>query len=79
MWLLKNLILLSLTLNDFFFQPEFLIKWLGYNKKSDNTWEPKENLQDCTDAVMDFEKERKGYILGKKNDQNCVFCFCQIQ
>lgn len=27
--------------------PLFLVKWKGYNKPSDNTWEPYENINDC--------------------------------
>lgn len=27
--------------------PLFLVKWKGYNKPTDNTWEPYENINDC--------------------------------
>lgn len=27
--------------------PLFLVKWKGYNKSTDNTWEPYENINDC--------------------------------
>ncbi|XP_055308829.1 chromobox protein homolog 3-like [Sitodiplosis mosellana] len=49
-------------------ESEFYIKWEGYDRR-DNTWEPKENLLGCPDALADFEKTRKGIILGAKRDR----------
>jgi len=37
---------------------EFLIKWKGYDKPEDNTWEPKENCQ-CPDLIREFEANEK--------------------
>lgn len=35
---------------------EYLIKWEGYHKESDKTWEPKTNLGGCAEMVQEFEK-----------------------
>jgi len=37
---------------------EYLIKWLGYDDPSQNTWEPVENL-DCQDVIDEFEANYK--------------------
>jgi len=37
---------------------EYLIKWLGYEDPSNNTWEPVENL-DCQDVIDEFEANYK--------------------
>jgi Lon protease-like protein len=34
---------------------EYLIKWKGYPHE-DNSWEPLENLQNCEQAIQDFER-----------------------
>merc|ERR1719205_340763 len=33
---------------------KYLVKWLGYDKEEDNTWEPLDNL-DCEDKIKLFE------------------------
>ena len=32
---------------------EYLVKWLGYNRQEDNTWEPQQNLR-CGQKILDF-------------------------
>jgi hypothetical protein len=34
---------------------EFLVKWSGFGEDH-NSWEPTKNLQDCREAISDFEK-----------------------
>jgi len=46
---------------------EYLIKWLGYDDPSQNTWEPEENLGlYCQDAIDEFEEN---YEKNKKNSR----------
>ena len=37
---------------------EYLVKWLGYNRQEDNTWEPQQNLR-CGQKILDFQKKLK--------------------
>ena len=37
---------------------EYLVKWLGYNKEEDNTWEPEQNLR-CEEKVLQFRTKLK--------------------
>ena len=59
---------------------EFLVKWRGYNS-DENSWEPKENLAGCTDAIRrfnrhenelreSFSKTRQSRINGRVEKQN---------
>jgi hypothetical protein len=34
---------------------EYLVSWVGY--PNEDTWEPKENLNNCEDSILDFEEE----------------------
>jgi hypothetical protein len=36
---------------------KFLVKWKGYGE-SENTWEPRGNLDDCQDLLNDFEAKQ---------------------
>lgn len=38
--------------------PMFLVKWFGY-PIVDSTWEPKYNLTNCQDALIDFNLTRQ--------------------
>jgi len=50
---------------------EYLIKWLGYDREEDNTWEPVNNLQ-CCDKIKLFEEnqETKNTKLENKESTN---------
>ncbi|CAD5207611.1 unnamed protein product [Bursaphelenchus okinawaensis] len=54
---------------------EYLIKWLGYDNKDDNTWEPVENC-DCPELIEAYEakqaekKEKKGKLASKKRESS---------
>ncbi len=37
---------------------EYFIKWEGY-KDHQNTWEPRENCEDCEDLIAEFERNYK--------------------
>ena len=34
---------------------EYKVKWKGYNRPEDMTWEPTENLQDLSQIIREFE------------------------
>eukprot|EP00092_Neocalanus_flemingeri_P023710 GFUD01025715.1.p1 GENE.GFUD01025715.1~~GFUD01025715.1.p1 ORF type:complete len:395 (-),score=174.53 GFUD01025715.1:461-1645(-) len=38
---------------------KYLIKWVGYDKEEDNTWEPKDNLG-CVDKIKQFDENLTG-------------------
>ena len=38
---------------------EYRVKWLGYDKEDDCTWEPICNLKNCRDAIENYEREAK--------------------
>lgn len=38
--------------------PEYLIKWEGYDKPEDNTWEPEAHVTGCTELLRNFHAER---------------------
>jgi len=39
---------------------KYEVKWLGYEKKSDRTWEPEENLSGATDLLAEYHKKIGG-------------------
>ena len=43
---------------------QYLVKWKGWNRPQDNTWEPLRNL-DCKDLVEDFETKNQNKIKDK--------------
>lgn len=49
---------------------KYLVKWFGYDKEEDNTWEPLENL-DCEDKIKLFEdrKETKPKIFKEEKTE----------
>ncbi|XP_031639163.1 heterochromatin protein 1-like [Contarinia nasturtii] len=55
---------------------EYLLKWVGFDK-SENSWEPKNNL-DCPDLLENFEKKRKGVVLGAKQKNGELFFLMQF-
>ena len=36
---------------------KYLVKWKGYEKDEDRTWEPKENLEGSEDLIKSFEAD----------------------
>lgn len=40
-------------------KPFYYIKWLGWDKPEDNTWEPIEHLRSCKDLMKKFTEERE--------------------
>merc|ERR1712179_189083 len=49
----------------------YLIKWKGFEKEDDNTWEPEENI-DCKEKLIEFKKEVAGENAGKLSNQKEV-------
>jgi len=49
----------------------YLIKWKGFEKEDDNTWEPEENI-DCKEKLVEFKKEVAGENAGKLSNQKEV-------
>jgi hypothetical protein len=43
----------------------FLVKWKGY-PASENTWEPRGNLQGCASLVEKYEAKKKQATKGKR-------------
>ncbi|KAI9842884.1 MAG: hypothetical protein M1838_002928 [Thelocarpon superellum] len=43
----------------------YLIKWKGYEKKSDQTWEPEENLEGAVDILDEYHKNIGGRPVAK--------------
>ena len=43
----------------------YLIKWEGYDDPNDNTWEPFEQIKQCTDIIATWEARKAAR--GKKN------------
>ena len=37
---------------------KYLVKWLGYNRDEDNTWEPEHNLR-CDEKLLQFRTKLK--------------------
>lgn len=46
-------------------ESRWLIKWQGYPEEKFNTWEPRENLTECTEMLESFEKKRRNGELPK--------------
>ena len=40
----------------------YLVKWVGFSKKSDQTWEPESHLINCPEVIQEFESSRKSNI-----------------
>lgn len=51
------------------FQYEFLVKWLGYGS-SENTWEPRHHLNQCSERMKEFKQQYVRQILGVKVDDD---------
>jgi len=56
---------------------KYLVKWLGYDKEEDNTWEPLDNL-DCEDKIKLFEdnKETKPKISKEEAEDKISAAAC---
>ena len=37
---------------------EYLVKWLGYTREEDNTWQPEQNLR-CEEKILQFQTKLK--------------------
>lgn len=51
------------------FQHEFLIEWVGYGS-SENTWEPRQHLNNCPDKMKEFKQQYARRIFGVKKDDD---------
>lgn len=45
---------------------EYYLKWYGFSEGF-NSWEPEENVDNCSDLLSDFEEERRSEIKRKRS------------
>ena len=53
----------------------YLVKWKGYPREEDHTWELEANLSDQRNLVEDFENRQPEEILGVRNDRELGLMF----
>ena len=46
--------------------PEYKVKWKGFNNPRDNTWEPLFHLDNCITLIAEFESRNQKATVGKK-------------